>query len=231
VTTEGLKVLVVDDDREFLDSIAGELVSRGLFVVPTASSSESLEVLKREQLDLALIDKSLGFECGFDLIHKIRHHAVYGSLPIIVITGELNDQIKHEAIHIGADDLLEKPFQLQDLELKIKSLMRRSRSYLWKESILRLQGIEIDLVQHKITIGDEVIELTRTEYKLFTELALKRGEVISREHVAQKFLSLKNQSPRTIDVHMTSLRKKLGIYGPCIKTVRGRGYSFQLSAD
>lgn len=223
---EGKKFLLVDDDVEFQQSLSGYLMNRGAFVVPTKTSGDFLLALEKENPDVLLIDKEIGFEDGFDLIHQIRRLENFNKIPIIVITGQANEANKIEAIQIGADDLLPKPVNLQDLELRAQAVLRRSHSYLTKDSILSLKGIQINLREHRISIHGEPIELTKTEYKIFLELAIKRDQIISREAVAQKFLSLRNQSPRTIDVHVTSLRKKLKKYGTCIKTIRGRGYMF-----
>ncbi len=222
------RVLIVDDDIEFQQAVASFLVTQGCFVMPTKTCQDFLTALEKESPDIALIDKEIGFEDGFDLIHAIRKHDRFNALPVIVITGKATEPNKHEAIQIGADDLLAKPVSLKDLKLRMTALFRRSQSYLQDEQVLSLDGIKINLHQHLIKIDGQAIDLTKTEYKLFTELALKKGQILSREMVAQKFLSLKNQNPRTIDVHMTSLRKKLGDYGRCIKTVRGRGYMFHL---
>ena len=222
---------MVDDDVDFQQSMAAFLAAKGFFVVPTRCCADFLSKLEVENPDIVLVDKEIGFEDGFDLIHEIRKHQVYGSLPIIVITGRATESNKAEAIQFGADDLLPKPVQVNDLVLRIEALLRRSQSYISNEQTLKFSGIEINLRLHSITVNAKPIELTKTEYKIFTELILKKGQIISREQVAQKFLSFKNQSPRTIDVHVTSLRKKLGDHGLCIKTVRGRGYMFHMETS
>lgn len=221
------KVLIVDDDQDFRLSLSSHLAGLGCFVIPVGTSASFLEALDQQQPTLTIIDKQIGFEDGFDLIHSIRNHKTLSAIPIIVISGQVSSHSKSEAISIGADDFLPKPVNLQDLELRLRANLRRSMSYINEENFVKIEEIRINLRTHCVEIGDNKIDLTMTEYKIFAELALKRDEIVSRDAIALKFLSLKNQNPRTIDVHITSLRRKLNQYGSRIKTIRGRGYMFQ----
>lgn len=228
---QGKRVLLVDDDLEYQRSVASFLAGLGLFVIPVDTNKKFLEALDKDNPDIAIVDKEIGFEDGFDLIYAIRKHPKYGILPIIVVSGKVSQENKVEAIRIGADDILPKPLNLQDLQLRIQANLRRSHSYLLNDQTVKVAGIEINLRYQNILIHGDPIDLTKTEYKIFSEMILKRDQIVSRDAIAQKFLSFKNQNNRTIDVHVTSLRKKLGDYGRCIKTVRGRGYLFHIESN
>lgn len=115
---------------------------------------------------------------------------------------------------------------MEELFARIEASLRRSNSYLTPERTITFQNLRINLRTHQVFVDESLIELTSTEYRVFLELILKRGEILPREKLASKFLTLRNNNPRTLDVHVTSLRKKLGHFSDHIKTVRGRGYMF-----
>ena len=224
---QGKKVLIVDDELEYQMEVSSYLAGRGFFVYPKKTKQEFLDSLEKDSPDIALIDKQIGFEDGFDLIHAVRQHPELQNIPIIVVTGAADFENKIEAIKLGADDLVNKPVSLPDLELKIIACLRRSGSYHVNEQLISFKDIEINLRTHKVSIAGKEVDLTNTEYKIFFELVAKKGEILNREQIAQRFLSLNNSSVRTLDVHINSLRKKLGPHSERIKTIRGRGYMFQ----
>ncbi len=224
----GKKALIVDDDIEFRQSLAGVLANLGLFVVSTPSGEQFVDLLEKEEPDIVLIDKDLGGSDGFDLIYRVRKRVHNSNIPVLVVSGSACEEDKYEAIKMGADDLLAKPLKVEDLKFRMIAVFRRAQSYRKDESLLTVGPFEIDTRRYTIRVADKPLFLTKTEYKVFLELALRKGELVSREWVSSNLLSLKNQNPRTIDVHMTSIRKKLGQYGKCIKTIRGRGYLFHL---
>ena len=223
----GKKVLLVDDELEYQLEVSSYLVGRGFFVYPKKNKKEFLESLDNDSPDIALIDKQIGFEDGFDLIHEVRQHKELKNIPIIVVTGSADFENKIEAIKLGADDLVHKPVSLPDLELKIISCLRRAGSYHVSGQLLSFEDIVINLRTHKVSISGSEVDLTNTEYKIFFELVAKKGEILNREQIAHRFLSLNNSSVRTLDVHINSLRKKLGNHAERIKTIRGRGYMFK----
>ena len=225
---KGKRVLLVDDDQDYLVEVSKYLSGKGFFVYPKSTMSLFMESLNKDHPDIVLLDKEIGKEDGFDLIHEVRTHEKLSSLPIIIVSGVTSSDAKKEAIMLGADDFLEKPLSLSDLELRIISCLRRSKSYHRNDHLLTFSDIEVDLRTHVVKIGDQVLSLTMTEYKIFVELVSKRGTVVNREQIAQRFLSFRNTNARTLDVHINSLRKKLGKYAECIKTIRGRGYMFLL---
>ena len=222
----GKKVVLVDDDPGFRNELASFLYSLGCFSYPCSSISAFMEILGKEKPDLALVDKEIGYEDGFDIVHKVRHSDKFSSMPIIMITGMASEENKSDAINLGADDLLAKPLSLKELELRMIANLRRSASYSISDKVVAVGEITINLTKHSLRLGDQPVDLTQTEYKIVSELLLKKGQIVNREQIAQKFLSMRNTNSRTIDVHINSLRKKLGDLGGQIKTIRGRGYMF-----
>lgn len=223
---EGKRVLLVDDDVEYQNEVSKYLANKGFFVYPRSNSNQFLEALNKDNPDIVLVDKQIGEEDGFDLIHEVRKHEALNTIPIIIVTGNATLENRTQAIMMGADDMLSKPLSLSDLELRIIANLRRSKSYHLSEHLLTFNEIEVDLRTHEVKIDGVSLSLTRTEYKIFLELVSKRGVIINREQIAQRFLSLRNSNNRTLDVHINSLRRKLGTFSTCVKTIRGRGYMF-----
>ena len=223
---EGKRILMVDDDDGFRTEVASFLASRGFSVYAKGTKESFLFSLDSDRPDIVLLDKEIGDDDGFDLIHAVRHHESLNALPIIIITGHSNLENKRQAILMGADDMMSKPIKLEELELNIISNLRRSKSYHVNDRVLKFQEIEVDIRSHRVTLRGADADLTNTEYKILLELLAKRDTVVNREQLAHRFLSLRNSSSRTLDVHINSLRKKLGDYAGCLKTIRGRGYMF-----
>ena len=228
---EGKRILLVDDEADFRDSLAKELVGRGYFVYPVGDCDTFAKSLESINPDLVLIDKMIGEDDGFDLIHKIRQHPELSPIPIIIVTGSASLENKKEAIFLGADDFIAKPISIDDLELRIVANLRRAKNFISEEHLIRVGDIDVDLRRQSVKISGQILDLTTTEYKIFLELFSRRGEVVSREQLAQRFLSLRNSNARTLDVHINSLRKKLGSSASFLKTVRGRGYLFDYNPD
>lgn len=223
---EGKRVLLVDDDIDYQNEVSKYLANKGFFVYPRSNKTQFLESLNKDHPDIVLVDKEIGPEDGFDLIHEVRRHQALNTIPIIIVTGLASLENRKQAIMLGADDMLSKPVSLAELELRIIANLRRSKSYHLSDHLLTFNEIEVDLRTHEVKIQGTVLNLTKTEYKIFLELVSKRGVIINREQIAQRFLSLRNSNNRTLDVHINSLRRKLGTYAACVKTIRGRGYMF-----
>ena len=224
---EGKRILLVDDDPAYRDEVSKALAEKGFFVYPRKSKEDFMMSLNSADPDVILLDKEIGEEDGFDLIHEVRKHPSLNAVPIIIITGLATLENKKTATLFGADDVLAKPIDMSELELRILANLRRSKSYQVEENLLRFGDVEVDVRNQSVALRGQEIQLTRTEYKIFLELLSKRGEIVNREQLAQRFLSLRNSNARTLDVHINSLRKKLGDLSPCLKTIRGRGYMFQ----
>lgn len=224
---EGKRILLVDDDPAYRDEVSKALAEKGFFVYPRKSKEDFMLSLNSADPDVILLDKEIGEEDGFDLIHEVRKHPSLNAVPIIIITGLATLENKKTATLFGADDVLAKPIDMGELELRILANLRRSKSYQVEENLLRFGDVEVDVRNQSVALRGQEIQLTRTEYKIFLELLSKRGEIVNREQLAQRFLSLRNSNARTLDVHINSLRKKLGDLSPCLKTIRGRGYMFQ----
>lgn len=203
------------------------LALNGFFVYQTRNKSEFEKIFNSHNPDLVIVDKNLAQESGLDLIRFVREDIHGSSTPVILISGDEQKESCLQAFPLGADDVVYKPVQFSELLLRVQACLRRSASYVSSEEVIQFENIQINLKSHDVFINDKKIHLTNTEYKIFLELLTRKDEVLNRERLVTKVLSLNNSSVRTLDVHINSLRKKLGTHSKKIKTVRGRGYLFK----
>ena len=134
---QGKRILLLDDDPNFRDEISKALAEKGYFVYPKKSTEDFRQSLDTVGPDLILLDKEVGDEDGFDLIHELRKHPTLHTVPILIVTGLATMENKKMATMFGADDVLSKPLDIEELELRIVANLRRSQSYQNEDNILR----------------------------------------------------------------------------------------------
>lgn len=218
------KVLVLDDEVDVCNVLREYLSFNNYNVKCCTSVDDFLVNLKDFEPQFLIMDKQVQQSNTYTLINEIRNSNEQKDIPIIVVTGANDQDEQEKAVDIGADDIVFKPLRCSELRAKLKSLGRRSNMYFDGGSSIQFKGISLFTFSNEVFIGDRKIELTTTEYKILKALLMYKGNVVSREQLNQKALTMRNNSPRTIDVHITSLRNKLGHFGSNIRTLRGRGY-------
>jgi len=162
---------------------------------------------------------------GVDLVKNIRSFSETQWIPVIMISGDSEIQTKIQSLDFGADDYLVKPFSNDELVARIKAVLRRSKNDNI-DDVVRVDELEVNRNSRLVTYEGKEVSLTLTEFRILNELLMKRGNVLSRDELRQSALNNLNVTDRTIDVHMTSLRKKIDLCSKYIKTVRGVGYLF-----
>ncbi len=225
-----MKVMVIEDEADIRDILTNLLEDEGFDVVALESGVNAIEDIKAHQPDLLLLDQILPGKTGIEVLREVRASATYSKLPIIMVTGLSGEDDKVSALDVGADDYITKPFYPKELTARIKALVRRSALVAAetgpvKERIER-EGVTIDFSAHKVWVDGTETMLTLTEFRILSELLKQVGQVLTREKLRERALGNLNVTDRTIDVHMASLRKKLGQVGSQIETVRGVGYRF-----
>jgi two-component system phosphate regulon response regulator PhoB len=227
-----MKVMVVEDERDIRDILKNLLEDEGFQVVALENGLNIIEDIRINQPDLLLLDQILPGKTGVEAMREVRANEAYAKLPIIMVTGLSGEDDKVNALDVGADDYVTKPFFPKELAARIKALARRSSiggagadGEDSKESITR-DNITMDFSAHRVWVDEIEIALTLTEFKILAELLKQSGQVLTREKLRERALGNLNVTDRTIDVHMASLRKKLGVVGTRIETVRGVGYRF-----
>ena len=189
-------------------------------------AAEFYEALQKNIPDLVLLDIMLPGEDGLTILKKIRASGKLQNIPVIMMTAKTSEFDIVKGLDLGADDYVTKPFGIMELLSRIRSVLRRTRKPPDAgATLLSFDGIVVDQDQHSVTSGGREVQLTLKEFDLLCYLLLTKGIVLSRDQIMQAVWdSPFEMESRTIDMHIMSLRQKLGNEGACIRTVRGVGY-------
>lgn len=225
-STDSDRVLVVDDEPDIVALCAYHLAKAGYRVVTAASGGDALEQARRQRPALVVLDLMLPGMSGYDVLEHIRSDDALKQTPVLMLTARREEADRIQGLTLGADDYLTKPFSPQELVLRVGAILRRAGSSgASSRDVLKLGPIRIDRGEHKVTVGDQEIELTPTEFKLLLTLAERRGRVQSRSLLLETVWdAAPDIQTRTVDMHVQRLRGKLGVAGELIETVRGFGY-------
>jgi DNA-binding response OmpR family regulator len=159
------------------------------------------------------------------VIKEIRSSANFSEIPIMLVTGLDSEAEKIQALELGADDYVTKPFSVKEVIARCHALMRRSKAaHKAEQANLTVKDLNVDFAAHRVMLRGKEVPLTLTEFKILVELLRQAGQVLTRDKLREKALGNLNVTDRTIDVHIASLRKKLEDMGDNIETVRGVGY-------
>ncbi len=227
------RILVVDDADDLVELLQYNLVRAG-FVVRTASNGRAaLEQINREMPDLVVLDLMMPGMSGSEVLRRLRSEEATASLPVIILTakGEETDQIV--GLTLGADDYVTKPYSIQVLMARIDAVLRRTDKGGPEMPVLpplRLGALELNLRTYEARLDDEAVTLTLTEFRLLSALLEARGSVLSRANLMTRAMGPGILvTERTIDVHVTAIRRKLGKHAAMLRTVRGVGYRAALT--
>jgi two-component system phosphate regulon response regulator PhoB len=219
------RILVVEDQADLAEMIAYNLKRAGYDPTTTYDGRTALRLLTESRPDLVLLDLMIPELSGSELAGRIRTNPATADLPIIMVTAKTDEIDQLAGLAVGADDYITKPFSVSVLLARIEAVLRRAASRKPPGESLTLGGIHLDLASHEATSDGEAVKLTLTEFRLLAALIGARGRVLSRHHLMGKAMGPGvTVTERTIDVHITAIRKKLGDQGSLIRTVRGVGY-------
>jgi DNA-binding response OmpR family regulator len=228
VAKSKIRVLVVEDEADIRRILKDLLEAQGFFVADLSSGYAILHQIELHHPDVLLVDHMMPGITGVEIIAQVRKDVRHANLPIIMVTGLSGEEDKVKVLNLGADDYVTKPFLPKELAARINALVRRTaaRELVSKNEPQELirGDIRIELRAHRAFVGSEEVHLTLTEFKILRELLKQVDHVLTREQLRERALESVNVTDRTIDVHMASLRKKMGPIGDTIETVRGVGY-------
>ena len=227
--SERPKVLVIDDEPGVRELISEALRISEITAVQAADGLEALSFLRRERFDLLILDINMPKLDGLALLEKLRTEGM--SVPVLMLSARADRADINQGLRIGADDYLTKPFSIEELVLRVKAIMRRSKGEVAEVKILTCGPISMDFSKYSVKINDQPVDLSPTEFKLLEQLILNRGNVVTKETLLSEVWEIDFKSSSTVvDTYISYLRKKLHIDGfDGIKTVRGIG--FQIVAD
>lgn len=219
-------IYVVEDDRNIREIEMIALQNSGHEVAEFECAADFFEALKERVPDLLLLDIMLPDADGLEVVKAIREDAIAGMLPIILVTAKTMEIDKVKGLDCGADDYLTKPFGVMELISRVKALLRRT-SKEKAEKVIVIGAVCLNEEKRCVTVGKEPCELTYKEYELLKLLMVNAGAVTARDEILDKVwgTSFEGES-RTLDMHIKTLRQKLGEFGSMIKTVRNVGYIF-----
>ncbi|MBG87775.1 MAG: DNA-binding response regulator [Verrucomicrobiales bacterium] len=223
------KILVVDDEPDAVDLVQFNLENAGYEVLTAGDGTEALKKARNFAPDLILLDVMLPEIEGTEVCKLLRRDTATSAIPIIMLTAKAAEIDRVLGLELGADDYVTKPFSPRELVLRIKNLLRRNDKVDEKVDQLDFGDLRIDIPGHSVSVSNEPVELTATEFKLLQVLATRRGRVQSRDQLLKDVWEYDNMiDTRTVDTHMRRLREKLGKAARYLNTVRGVGYRFQV---
>lgn len=216
-------IYIVEDDENIKEIEEFALSNAGHKVLGFSCARDFYKALNEIVPDLCLIDIMLPDENGNEIVRKLRKNGDTKHLPVIMVTAKTSELDLAKGLEDGADDYIRKPFSLVELISRVKALLRRSAPCEVKE--LGLDGLCLNNDKHEVRVNGQIVDLTYKEYELLTYLLLNRGIVLTRNQIMDRIwgISYEGES-RTLDMHVKTLRQKLGEYGNRIRTIRNVGY-------
>ncbi len=224
-----LNILIVEDEEAIREMLVMILEQAGFSITAMENAEDSLQFLADNPLpDLLLLDWMLPGISGVKLAQRLKSDDFYADLPIILLTARGEEEDKIQGLEIGADDYMTKPFSPRELIARIKAVVRRSGVKTHK-ALIAVADISLDLEQHRLSINNQVLEVSPTEFRLMKFFMSHQDKVYSRTQLLDHVWGRRAYvEERTVDVHIRRLRKILAKYqrDTLIQTVRGFGYRF-----
>lgn len=216
-------IYIVEDDESIREIEEFALKNSGHKVVGFADARSFYAQLEEIIPDLLLVDVMLPDESGNEIVKKLRRNPATKKLPIIMVTAKTTDLDLVKGLEDGADDYIKKPFSVMELISRVEAILRRTVTE--EVKCLELDGLVLNNEKHEVTIDGVSTELTFKEYELLQLLMINRGIVLSRDVIMDRIWGVMYEGEsRTLDMHIKTLRQKLGEYGSRIRTVRNVGY-------
>ncbi len=224
------RILIVEDEQPIREMVVFSLTGSGFEVDEAADARQAQACIAECLPDLILLDWMLPGMSGIDFARRLKREDLTRELPIIMLTARAEEEDKVQGLESGADDYITKPFSPRELVARIRAVLRRGNPAAEDET-LRANELSVDLASHRVSIGDALLDLGPTEYRLLEffmshpERVYSRGQLLDRVWGSNVYVE-----ERTVDVHIRRLRKVLEPFGydALIQTVRGAGYRFSI---
>ncbi|MBI1190155.1 MAG: response regulator [Tepidisphaera sp.] len=218
-------ILVVEDERDLAELLVYNLNRAGYSVTVASTGRQGLEAVSVRTPDLILLDIMLPELSGTEVAGRIRANPATSHVPIIMLTAKSSEVDQVVGLAVGADDYVPKPFSVKVLLARIEAVLRRTSRGSGEPRLLTMAGVQLNLETHEAMVDGEPMKLTLTEFRLLSALLQANGRVLSRSSLMGRAMGPGvTVTERTIDVHVTAIRKKLNQHAGIIKTVRGVGY-------
>ncbi len=225
-SAEPARILVVDDERPLVEAIRFALEREGYRVLEAYDGLTALERALEESCDLVILDVMLPEMSGFEVCQILRHRL---DIPILMLTARTDEVDRVMGFELGADDYIPKPFSMRELVARVRAALRRYRK--GAEEILQVGDLVLDPRRHEIRCGDRVLPLAPKEFELLALLMRNAGVVLSRDRLLERVWGYDYEGDeRTVDVHLSWLRRKLREAGSGVRLVAVRGVGYRLEA-
>lgn len=230
-----VKIVIIEDEPDIIEVMSYNLKREGFLVSSSRRGDEGLSLVRKQSPALVLLDLMLPGTDGLSVCQQLKADPMTREIPIIMVSAKGEESDVVIGLGLGADDYIAKPFSPRELLARVKAVLRRSmlqqdQQKEQQKSRLQIDELTIDALRHEVAISGELIKLTATEFKLLYQLAAQPGRAFSREQLLNRVIGDGVVVvDRNIDVHVRSVRKKLGDYSRMIETIRGVGYRFQPS--
>ena len=220
------KIVVIEDEPDIVEVISYNLKREGFNVLAVDRGDESINLIRNQSPSLIILDLMLPGMDGLSVCRQLKSDLMVNDIPVIIISAKGEESDIVVGLEMGADDYLTKPFSPRELLARVKAVLRRGqvKESQSKERIV-LQNLTIDVARHEVRVDDEMVSLTATEFKILHQLAAHPGRAFTREQLLNRVLGMGVVVvDRNIDVHIRSVRKKLGDAAQLIQTIRSVGY-------
>ena len=223
-----IRIAVIEDNQINIDLIRYQLQVEGFEIVIAKTGGEGLKMIKDQEPDLILLDIGLPDIDGFELCKVLRSDEKTKNYPIIMLTARIEDSDRIEGLRLGADDYITKPYNAEELILRIRNLLKRTNKYKESGSFLKVKDLSIDFNKREVKISNKTISLTFSEYQILTMLVESPGKIINKKEINKIIFNISEDvDSRTVDTHIHSLRKKIESSSCLINTIRSVGFVFE----
>jgi len=222
------KILIVDDEVDALEVLGFKLREAGFNPIFASDGLKALTTMRAERPDLVVLDLMLPELDGLEVCKLMRRDQATAGIPVLMLTAKAAEMDRVVGLELGADDYVTKPYSPRELVLRIRKLLKRSKTAEEPGDQLRFGVLEIDVPRHAAHVDGRAVTLTATEFNLLALLARRRGRVQTRERLLQDVWGYETAiDTRTVDTHMRRLREKIGPAADYLETIRGVGYRFK----
>ena len=223
-------IYLVEDDDSIRELVLYTLHTTGFEAEGFRNAADFWQALEKELPQLVLLDIMLPDEDGLHILKRLRAGAETADLPVMMLTAKSSEYDRVVGLDSGADDYMPKPFGMMELVSRVRALLRRAAKPAAEDKLFTASSLAVDVKRRAVTVDGEPVILTYKEFELLCYLLENRGVVLSRDQILTKIWDYNySGETRTVDVHIRTLRQKLGDAGALIETVRGVGY--RLSQD
>ena len=222
------KIAVIEDNKTNIKLIRYQLEMEDFDVHIEETGAAGLKMIKNQKPDMVILDIGLPDMDGFELCKTLRNDKITKDYPIIMLTAKGEDRDKIEGLKLGADDYITKPYNADELILRIKNLLTRSIKYKENNGFKKVKDLEVDYSKREVKVKGKIVSLTFSEYQILNLLIDNPGKAYTKKELNKIIFNINEEvESRTIDTHVHNLRKKLKSSGDLINTIRSVGFIFK----